>query len=137
MKEAISEVKQELDRRIRLFVKKHTSFKNTFAGLEIGNVLVAVSTTLLMALGSLPLSLPLLISLAVFLILLGIVGRYIDEVSDDNERLKLYEEHLKELLHRGVAYKDSSSIHIDSSGNDSIQLPNGEVEERTDRCNDN
>ena len=136
MKEAISGIKQKLDRRIKFFVKKHTSFKNTFAGLEIGNVLVAISTTLLMALGSLPLSLPLLISLAMFLILLGVVGRYIDEVSDDNERLKLYEEHLKELLHGGVAYKDSSSIHIDSSGNDSIQLPNSEVEECSDRHND-
>lgn len=136
MKEAISKLKQKLDRRIRLFVKKHTSFKNTFAGLEIGNVLVAISTTMLMALGSLPLSLPVLISLAVFLIILGIVGKYIDEVGDDNERLKLYEEHLKELLHRGVAYEDSSGVHIDSSGDDSIQLPNSEVEERTDRSND-
>ena len=79
--------------------------KNTFAGLEIGNVLVAISTTLLMALGSLPLSLPVLFSLAVFLIVLGIVGKYIDEVGDDNERLKLYEEHLKELLHRGLLTK--------------------------------
>lgn len=136
MKEAISRVKQKLDRRIRLFVKKHTSFKSTFAGLEIGNVLVAVSTTLLMALGSLPLSLPLLISLAVFLIILGIVGKYIDEVGDDNERLKLYEEHLKELLHRGVAYEDSSGINTHTSSNDSIQLPNSEVEERPVRRDD-
>ena len=136
MKEAISNLKHKLDGRIRLFVKKHTSFKNTFAGLEIGNVLVAISTTLLMALGSLPLSLPVLFSLAVFLIVLGIVGKYIDEVGDDNERLKLYEEHLKELLHRGVAYEDSSGSNTHTTGNDSIQLPNSEVEERTARSND-
>ena len=121
-----SRIKATLDKMIREFVRKHTSFKNTFAGLEIGNVLVSISTTLLMALGSLPLSLPLLISLALVLVVLGIIGRYIDEVSDDNERMILYEEHLKEFLRREHADKTSSGANPNSSRNERIQLSNSE-----------
>lgn len=136
MKQAIYNIKIRLDKSIRVFVEKHTSFKDTFAGLEIGNVLVAVSTTMLMALGSLPLSLPVLISLAVFLILLGVVGKYIDEVSDDNERLKLYEENLKELLLREFASKDSSLIHSDIVSNDNLQSTDSKIEGRSIRGNE-
>ena len=121
-----SRIKATLDKRIREFVRKHTSFKNTFAGLEIGNVLVSISTTLLMALGSLPLSLPLLISLALVLVVLGIIGRYIDEVSDDNERMILYEEHLKEFLRREHADEASSGTNPHTSRNECIQLSNSE-----------
>ena len=121
-----SRIKTALDERIREFVRKHTSFKNTFAGLEIGNVLVSISTTLLMALGSLPLSLPLLISLALVLVVLGIIGRYIDEVSDDNERMILYEEHLKEFLRREHADEASSGTNPRASRNERIQLSNSE-----------
>ena len=121
-----SRIKATLDKRIREFVRKHTSFKNTFAGLEIGNVLVSISTTLLMALGSLPLSLPLLISLALVLVVLGIIGRYIDEVSDDNERMILYEEHLKEFLRREHADETSSGTNPNASRNECIQLSNSE-----------
>ena len=126
MKTSILRFKHNIDVKIRKFVTKHTSFKNTFAGLEIGNVLVALSTTCLMALGSLPLSLPLLISLALVLVVLGIIGRYIDEVSDDNERMILYEEHLKEFLRREHADEDSSSTNPRASRNECIQLSNSE-----------
>ena len=127
-----SRIKAALDKRIREFVRKHTSFKNTFAGLEIGNVLVSISTTLLMALGSLPLSLPLLISLALVLVVLGIIGRYIDEVSDDNERMILYEEYLKEFLRREHADETSSGTNPHSSRNERIQLSNSEDKECSD-----
>lgn len=89
-----------------------------------------------MALGSLPLSLPLLISLAFVLVVLGIVGRYIDEVSDDNERMILYEEHLKEFLRREYADETSSSTNPHTSRDERIQLSNSEDKECSDRDND-
>ena len=49
-----------------------------------------------MALGVFPVSLPLLISLAVIFLVLGIIGRYIDAVEDDVERLLKYEKHISE-----------------------------------------
>lgn len=70
------------------------SVRSTFAGIEVGNFCVAVSTTGLMALGVVPLSLPVLVCLALALLIVGIVGRYVDAVEDDVERLLKYEEHI-------------------------------------------
>lgn len=136
MKEFISRLKRKLDNRIREFVKRHTSFKDTFAGLEIGNVLVALSTICLMGVGSLPFSIPVIVFLSLILVVLGVVGKYIDEVSDDNERLILYEEHLKELLHRRTVDEDSSSSYSHTSSHDSVQSANNQAEGRTARDND-
>lgn len=109
MKKVLLRLKDRLDVKIRGFVKKHTSFKDTFAGLEIGNVLVALSTIGLMGVGSLPFSVPVVVIFALTLVVLGVIGKYIDEVHDDHERLILYEKHLKELLHRPAVDEDSSS----------------------------
>ena len=92
--------------------KNKLSVRSTFAGIEVGNFCVAVSTTGLMALGVVPLSLPVLVCLALALLIVGIVGRYVDAVEDDVERLLKYEEHIS----KGV---DGSSATTPSS--DSLQ----------------
>ena len=86
----------------------------SFTKLETGNVLIAISFAGLLVLNVLPLSLFPTIILAVLLCLVGIIGKYIDEVEDDKERLSKYEEHLK-TLHRGDTEKcicsDPSCTH--------------------------
>lgn len=74
------------------------SIKLWLTGLEIGNFLVAISTTGLMALGVIPMSLTLLIVLALLLLVIGVIGRYIDSVRDDAKRLKTYEKYLTESV---------------------------------------
>ena len=133
MKTFILRFKRNIDVKIRGFVTKHTSFKNTFAGLEIGNVLVALSTTCLMGVGSLPFSIPVIVFLAAILVILGVVGKYIDEVKDDNERMILYEEHLKEFLRGKSANEGAVSHHPCVVRNDCVQSPNSEDKERRDR----
>lgn len=63
--------------------------------LEIGNLLVAISTTGLVAIGVIDMPIVLLASSAVVLVLLGIVGRTIDSIKDDKERLEVYANSLK------------------------------------------
>lgn len=136
MKTFILRIKHRIDVKIREFVTKHTSFKNTFAGLEIGNVLVALSTTCLMGVGSLPFSIPVIVFLATILVILGVVGKYIDEVKDDHERMILYEEHLKEFLRGKLANEGVASPHPCVVRNDCVQSPNSETEERRNRNDD-
>ena len=92
--------------------RNQTSIRSKWAGLEIGNFFAAVSTTGFMALGVFPVSLPLLISLAVIFLVLGIIGRYIDAVEDDVERLLKYEKHISE---------SASSSDAITSSTDSVQ----------------
>ena len=86
-------LEQWLWRRLK---RGKVALRDRLAHIEIGNLLAALSATGLMALGVVPMSLNLLIALAVFLVVLGVVGRYIDSVEDDMERLIKYEEYLGE-----------------------------------------
>ena len=88
------------------------SVRSTIAGIEIGNFLIAISTTGMMALGIIPMSLTAIVILAIVFVVLGIVGRYVDAVEDDVERLLKYEEHIRESADGGDA---------NSSSTDSIQ----------------
>lgn len=88
------------------------SIRSRIAGLEAGNLCIALSTTGLMALGTIPMSLTLLIILATMFIVIGIIGRYVDAVEDDVERLLKYEEHIRESADGGDA---------NSSSTDSVQ----------------
>lgn len=92
--------------------ERKTSVRSHVAGLEAGNLCIAVSTTGLMALGAIPMSLPILIGLAMLFLVLGIIGRYVDAVEDDVERLLKYEEHIRE---------GANSSNADSVSSDSIQ----------------
>lgn len=74
------------------------SISEYIVGIEIGNFLVALSTTGLMALGVIPMSLTLLVALALLLLVIGVIGRYIDSVRDDAKRLKTYEKYLTESV---------------------------------------
>lgn len=76
--------------------KNITSIRSRFVGLEVGNFCVALSTTGLMAIGVIPMSLPTLIVLALMLLVIGIIGGYIDAVEDDVERLLKYEKYIRE-----------------------------------------
>lgn len=87
------------------------SVKGWLASVEIGNLLASLSTTGLMAIGVVPMSLPLLISLAVLLFVIGVIGRYVDSVEDDIERLIKYEEHLD---------KSTTCINSDSDSSNSL-----------------
>ena len=87
--------------------------------IEIGNFLIALSTSGFMALGIVPMSLSLLVALAVLFLLIGIVGRYVDAVKDDEQRLKKYEQHLGKCAGNGG--EDSSNRVSDSSGADALQ----------------
>ena len=92
--------------------ERKTSVRSQVAGIEAGNLCIAVSTTGLMALGAIPMSLPILIGLAMLFLVLGIIGRYVDAVEDDVERLLKYEEHIRE---------GANSSNTDSVSSDSIQ----------------
>lgn len=59
------------------------SFKLWIIRIEIGNFLIAISSSGLMALGILPVSITTLITLAIILFALGVLGRYIDGVEDN------------------------------------------------------
>ena len=93
-------------------ISNKKSVRSTIAGIEIGNFLIAISTTGMMALGIIPMSLAALAVLAILFIILGIIGRYVDAVEDDVERLLKYEEHLS---------KSVVSDSVDPSRTDSIQ----------------
>ena len=95
------------------------SFSQWLAKIEMGNFLIALSTSGLMALGVVPMSLSLLVALAVLFLLIGIVGRYVAAVKDDEQRLKKYEQHLDK--HTGSGCEDSSSRVSDSGGVDALQ----------------
>lgn len=100
LKRRFSQLRTNLYNRISSVAKKRTlenkhSVRSTIAGVEVGNFLVALSTTGLMALGVIPMSLTALIILAILLMIVGILGRYVDAVEDDVERLLKYEEHIK------------------------------------------
>lgn len=93
-------------------VSNKKSVRSTIAGIEIGNFLIAISTTGMMALGIVPMSLTAIVVLAIVFVVLGIVGRYVDAVEDDVERLLKYEEHIS---------KSVVSCCVDSSRIDSVQ----------------
>ena len=80
--------------RWRHLVEKHCS-KRVVSTLEVGNLLIAISTTGLVAIGVIDMPIILLASSAVVLVLLGIVGRTIDSIKDDKERLEVYANSLK------------------------------------------
>ena len=88
--------------------KNEKSIRSHIAGLEAGNLCIALSTTGLMALGAIPMSLPLLITLAAVLVVIGVIGRYVDAVEDDVERLLKYEEHIRESADGGDANSSST-----------------------------
>lgn len=93
-------------------ISNKKSVRSTIVGIEIGNFLIAISTTGMMALGAIPMSLTTIIVLAIVFVVLGIVGRYVDAVEDDVERLLKYEEHIA---------KSVAGDGVDSSRIDSIQ----------------
>lgn len=93
-------------------ISNKKSVRSTVAGIEIGNFLIAISTTGMMALGIVPMSLTAIVVLAIVFVVLGIVGRYVDAVEDDVERLLKYEEHIS---------KSVVGSSVDSSGIDSVQ----------------
>ena len=95
--------------------KNEKSIRSRIAGLEAGNLCIALSTTGLMALGVIPMSLTALIILATLLMIVGILGRYVDSVEDDVERLLKYEEYIS---------KSVVGCSVDSSRIDSIQQQN-------------
>ena len=93
-------------------ISNKKSVRSTVAGIEIGNFLIAISTTGMMALGIVPMSLTAIVILAIVFVVLGIVGRYVDAVEDDVERLLKYEEHIS---------KSVVGCSVDSSRIDSVQ----------------
>ena len=93
-------------------ISNKKSVRSTAAGIEIGNFLIAISTTGMMALGIVPMSLTAIVVLAIVFVVLGIVGRYVDAVEDDVERLLKYEERIS---------KNVVGSSVDSSGIDSVQ----------------
>lgn len=93
-------------------ISNKKSVRSTIAGIEIGNFLIAISTTGMMALGIVPMSLTAIVILAIVFVVLGIVGRYVDAVEDDVERLLKYEEHIS---------KSVVGCSVDSSRIDSVQ----------------
>lgn len=98
---------------------KLTSISKLLTRIEIGNFLIAISTTGLMAIGVIPMSLSLLIILAVILLFIGVIGRYVDAVKDDRQRLEKYEQHLDEYSRSGC--EDSSSHIFDSDRTNALQ----------------
>lgn len=117
LKNKFSQLRTKLHSNISQIAKKRVisnkkSVRSTIAGIEVGNFLIAISTTGMMALGVVPMSLTTIIVLAVVFVVLGIVGRYVDAVEDDVERLLKYEEHIA---------KSIAGDGVDSSRIDSIQ----------------
>lgn len=105
LRQKFSQVRTSLYNRISATAKKRTqqnkpSVRSTVAGVEVGNFLIALSTTGLMVLGVIPMSLTALIILAILLMIVGILGRYVDAVEDDVERILKYEEHIKSSADR-------------------------------------
>lgn len=99
LKEIFGQLRINLYSRVSKAAKRRTeqnklSVRSTIVGVQIGNFLIAISTTGLMALGALPMSLTLLITLAIVFIIVGIFGRYVDAVEDDVERLLKYEQYI-------------------------------------------
>lgn len=74
--------------------------------IDIGNLLIALSTTGLFLIGtlSLPISITVLAVNAILLVFVGVIGRYIDQIKDDRERLKAYETYLRENSDRNSCY---------------------------------
>ena len=122
MRHVITRLKRKVSNVLYKRIKQRKLSINSWVShIEIGNLLVSLSTTGLMALGVIPLSFPLLVSLALFLLVVGIVGRYLDSIEDDAERLLVYEKHLTEGVARVVP---------DSPGDESIQQQDPRSEER-------
>ena len=99
------------------------SLSQLLTKIEIGNFLIALSTSGLMALGVVPMSLSLLVALAILFLLIGIVGRYVDAVKDDEQRLEKYEQnlkHLEECVESEHSHKDSVCNNISTSCNHAI-----------------
>ena len=92
--------------RWRHLVEKHCS-ETVVSTLEVGNLLIAISTTGLVAIGVIDMPIILLASSAVVLVLLGIVGRTIDSIKDDKERLEVYANSLKGDSSKSAASGDS------------------------------
>ena len=92
--------------------KNEKSIRSRIAGLEAGNLCIALSTTGLMALGVIPMSLTALLILAIILFVVGVIGKYIDSVEDDVERLLKYEEYIR---------NSASGDLLDPSRADSVQ----------------
>ena len=116
MKHVITRLRRKISSVLYRRVKQRKlSVSSWISHIEIGNLLVSLSTTGLMALGVIPLSFPLLVTLALILLIVGIIGRYLDSIEDDTERLIVYEKHLAE----GVA-----CIVPDSSSDESVQQQN-------------
>lgn len=110
-------VRPHLERWMRLRRgDRKLSLKSWMAHIEVGNFLASVSTTGLMALGVVPMSLNILIALAIFLVFLGVVGRYIDSVEDDMERLIKYEQHLSQSAY-GFLPSDARVDDLQSQSN--------------------
>jgi hypothetical protein len=117
LKNKFSQLRIKLHSNISQIAKKRVlsnkkSVRSTVAGIEVGNFLIAISTTGMMALGIVPMSLTTIIALAIVFVVLGVVGRYVDAVEDDVERLLKYEEHIS---------KSVVGSSVDSSGIDSVQ----------------
>lgn len=86
--------------------------------IEIGNFLVALSTTGLMALGVIPMSIMLLVILALIFLVIGVIGRYVDGVKDDTERLRKYEEYLNG---GNTPTEDSTGVVSNSTRDERVQ----------------
>lgn len=117
LKNKFSQLRMKLHSDISRIAKKRVlsnkkSVRSTVAGIEIGNFLIAISTTGMMALGIVPMSLTAIVILAIVFVVLGIIGRYVDAVEDDVERLLKYEEHIS---------KSVVGCSVDSSRIDSVQ----------------
>ena len=112
-----SQLRINIHNRISNWARKRSgqgknSVRSRIVGLQVGNLLASLSTTGLMALGVIPMSLIALLILAIILFVVGVIGKYIDSVEDDVERLLKYEEHIRESADGGDA---------NSSSTDSIQ----------------
>ena len=114
---SFSQLRINIHNRISNWARKRSgqgknSVRSRIVGLQVGNLFASLSTTGLMALGVIPMSLTALLILAIILFVVGVIGKYIDSVEDDVERLLKYEEHIRESADGGDA---------NSSSTDSIQ----------------
>ena len=95
----------------------------TIKTVQVGNALTALSFVGFMALGVLEFSLIPFSLFAGLFVILGFLGKYIDEVEDDAERLEKYEQHLKHLeecVESEHSHKDSVCNNISTSCNHTI-----------------
>ena len=93
-----SQLRINIHNRISNWARKRSgqgkkSVRSRIVGLQVGNLLASLSITALMALGVIPMSLTALLILAIILFVVGVIGKYIDSVEDDVERLLKYEEY--------------------------------------------